>query len=93
MNRRRWPKGTYMRIRSGALLSELMKGRNASNADVGRAAGQHRSLISALRNERRKTCTTETAERIAGYFQVPVEVLFEPRASAASGQNMKVAAA
>jgi plasmid maintenance system antidote protein VapI len=78
-----------MRIKSGALLREMMNSRNASNADVGRAAGQDRSLISALCNERRTTCTPETAERIAAYFQVPVEVLFVPRTSAASGQNLK----
>ena len=76
-----------MRLRSGALLSQLMETRGASNNDVGLAAGQHRSLISALRNERRTTCTPITAERIAGFFQVPVEVLFEPRTSADSGQN------
>lgn len=92
MNRRRWPKGTYMRIKSGALLDQLMKARGVSNHDVGLAAGQDRSLISALRNERRTTCTAVTAERIAGYFQVPLELLFEPRTSAVSGQNIKGAA-
>lgn len=93
MNRRRWPKGTYMRIKSGALLDQLMKARGASNFDVGLAAGQDRSLISALRNERRTTCTPETAERIARYFQVPLELLFEPRTSAVSGGNDKGKAA
>ena len=92
MNRRRWPRGTYMRIKSGKLLDQMMTTRGVSNHDVGLAAGQHRSLISALRNERRKTCTPATAERIAGYFQVPVELLFEPRTSADSGQNIKGAA-
>lgn len=91
MNRRRWPKGTYMRIKSGALLREMMNTRKVSNRDLGLWVGQDRSLISALANERRTTCTPAVADRIAEFFGVPTELLFEPRTSANSGQNLKKA--
>lgn len=77
-----------MRVKSPALLDEMMKSRRVSNADLGRYASQHRSAISALRNGRRTTCTDETAELVAEFFQVPLEVLFVPRTSAASGVNI-----
>lgn len=86
---RRWPKGTWMRLRSGALLRELMNSHNLSNADVGMSAGVGRTFISALVNERRTSCTTKVAELIAGRLKVPLEVLFDPRPSAGSGQTNK----
>lgn len=85
--KRRWPKGTWMKLRSGALLREMMNTRKASNADVALAAGCQRTFISALVNGRRTSCKPITAERIAGYFQVPLELLFDPKTSAGSGQN------
>lgn len=83
--KRRWPKGTWMKLKSGQLLRTLMDTRGASNADVALAAGVGRTFISALVNGRRASCTVAVAERIALYFQVPVEVLFDPRTSAGSG--------
>lgn len=78
-----------MKLKSGTLLREMMNTRDTSNADLALAAGCGRTFISALVNERRTSCTPKVAERIAGYFQVPVEVLFDPRTSAVSGQNHK----
>lgn len=89
MNKRRWPKGTWMKLNSGKILRGLMDARGASNADVALAAGVGRTFISALVNGRRSSCTPVVAERIAAYFQVPLEVLFVPRTSAISGQNNK----
>ena len=91
--KRRWPKGTWMKLKSGKILRGLMDTRGASNADVALAAGCGRTFISALVNDRRSSCKPITAERIAGYFQVPVELLFEPRVSAPSGRinNLKAA--
>lgn len=87
--KRRWPEGTWMKLRSGALLRSLMDTRNVSNADVAMAADRGRTFISALVNERKTSCKPIVAERIALYLGVPLEVLFEPKASAASGCNVK----
>ena len=78
---KRWPKGTWMRLKSGPLLRELMNTRQLSNEDVARSVGCARTFISALVNERKTSCKVVTAERIAERLQVPVEVLFDPRQS------------
>lgn len=80
-----WPKGTWMKLRSGSLLRALMDTKGVSNADVGMASGVGRTFISALVNERRTSCKPEVAERIARRLEVPLDVLFDPRASAGSG--------
>lgn len=87
--RKRWPKGTWMRLTSGALLRELMNTKNLSNEDVARHADVGRTFISALVNERRTSCTPAVAERIAERLEVPLAVLFVPKASAVSGSNDK----
>lgn len=89
VNRKRWPKGTWMRLKSGSLLRELMNTKRLSNAEVAMSAGVGRTFISALVNERRTSCTPAVAERIAERLEVPLEVLFAPKASAVSGQNIK----
>lgn len=76
-----------MRLKDGTLLRGFMNVRGASNADVALAAGVGRTFISALVNGRRTSCTPKVAERIAGYFQVPVESLFDPKTSTGSTQN------
>lgn len=86
---KRWPKGTWMRLTSGNLLRALMDAKRLSNADVALHAKVGRTFISALTNERKTSCTPQVAERIAERLEVPLEVLFVPRASAASGQNLK----
>lgn len=86
-HRKRYPKGTWMRLRSGALLRELMNTKGLSNADVGLSAQVGRTFISALVNERRTSCTVKVAHRIAERLEVPVEVLFDPRQSAVSGRS------
>lgn len=87
--RKRWPKGTWMKLKSGSLLRELMNTKRLSNADVAISAGCGRTFISALVNERRTSCTPLVAARIAERLEVPLEVLFDPRTSAASGDNNK----
>lgn len=87
--RKRWPKGTWMRLRSGSLLRELMNTKHLSNADVALHAKVGRTFISALVVERRTSCTPETAERIAERLEVPLGVLFVPRTSATSGDSSK----
>lgn len=87
--RRRWPKGTWMNLTSGAVLRALMDQHRLSNADVALSAKCGRTFISALVNGRRHSCTPEVAEAIARRLQVPLEVLFVPRQSAVSGQNTR----
>lgn len=86
---KRWPKGTWMKLTSGKILRGLMDAKRLSNADIAAHAGVGRTFISALVNDRRSSCTPRVAERIAERLEVPLEVLFVPRASAASGQNIK----
>lgn len=87
--RKRWPKGTWMRLTSGKILRGLMDAKRLSNADVALSAGVGRTFISALVNERRTSCTPIVAERIAERLEVPLEVLFVPRSSAVSGRSDK----
>jgi transcriptional regulator with XRE-family HTH domain len=78
-----------MRLTSGKILRGLMDAKRLSNADIAAHAGVGRTFISALVNERRTSCTPRVAERIAERLEVPLEVLFVPRASAASGRDDK----
>lgn len=89
IQRKRWPKGTWMRLTSGKILRGLMDMHRISNADLGLAAGVGRTFISALVNERRTSCTPKVAERIAERLQVPLQVLFVPKTSAVSVRNVK----
>lgn len=91
--RRRWPKGTWMKLTSGAILRAFMDERKVSNYDVGLAAGVGRTFISALVNERRTSCTPDVAQRIERFLGVPEGVIFTARTSAVSGQNTKRKAA
>lgn len=88
MGRNRWPKGTWMKLASGATLRALMDQRGFSNEDVARAAGCGRTFISALVNGRRNSCKPETADRIALCLQVPVTVLFVPQQSPTGGRSV-----
>ncbi len=86
---RRWPKGTWMKLTSKDTLRALIKQRGLSYADLGRMAGCHKTMISALVNGHRDSCTADLAERIALSLAVPSEVLFVANASAVSGSNDK----
>lgn len=87
--RKRWPKGTWMRLTSGKILRGLMDTKNLSNADIALSCGVGRTFISALVNERRTSCTPKVAQRIAERLEVPLEVLFVPKASSVSGSSYK----
>lgn len=87
--RKRWPKGTWMRLTSGKILRGLMDTKRLSNAEVAMSAGVGRTFVSALVNGRRTSCTPRVAELIAERLEVPLEVLFVPNASAVSGSNIK----
>lgn len=87
--RKRWPKGTWMRLTSGKILRGQMDLKGLSNEDVAKHAGVGRTFISALVNERRTSCTPKVAELIAERCEISLEVLFVPRASAVSGDSNK----
>jgi transcriptional regulator with XRE-family HTH domain len=76
-----------MKLTSGKILRGLMDQRQVSNADVAMAAGCGRTFVSALVNGRRNSCKPDTAERIARYLQVPLEVLFVPKVPTVSRPN------
>lgn len=86
---RRWPKGTWMKLTSKDTLRALIKQRGLSYADLGRMADCHKTMISALVNDHRDSCTPELAERISVALGVPSEVLFVPKGSAVGGSNDK----
>lgn len=92
MYKQRYPKGTWMKLTSGATLRALMDQWGLSNADVAMAAGCGRTFISALVHERRTSCTPEVAKRIAHCVRVPTEVLFVAKPSAASSGPRKTKA-
>lgn len=91
--RKRWPKGTWMKLHNGKILRGLMDAKHLSNADLAKHAGVSRTFISALVNERRTSCTPRVAECIAERLEVPLVVVFDPRPSAGSGNNIKENAA
>lgn len=86
MTRRRWPKGTWMKVISQDVLKALIRARNLSYGDVGEMADCHRSMVSQLANGDRTSCTPELAERIARCLGVSIDVLFVPKVSADSGR-------
>lgn len=86
--RRRWPKGTWMKLQSPDTLRALMGQRGYSYDRMGRYAGVSKSFISHLTAGRKSTCKPETAERIAEALDVPLSILFVPSVSADSGQNV-----
>ena len=88
-SRRRWPKGTWMRLTSPDTLRALMAQRGLSYETLARYAGCSKSFISHLTSGRKNTCTPQLAERIAEALQVPLAIIFVPSASAASGRIIR----
>jgi transcriptional regulator with XRE-family HTH domain len=89
MARTRWPKGTWMKLRSAAILTAYMEDRDFSMARLARYADCSKSFISHLTSGRKNSCTPELAERIAEAFGVPTIALFEPQGSAVGGHGDK----
>lgn len=90
MNRkRRWPKGTWMRLTSKETLKALMQQRGFSLDRMARYAGCSKGMVSHLTAGRKKTCSAELAENIAEALGVPLEILFVPSVSSQEGQSDK----
>lgn len=78
MARRKWPKGTWMKLTSAETLKALMKDRNYSQERLARYAGCSKSFISHLTSGRKGSCSSELADRISEALHLPTEVLFVP---------------
>jgi len=83
---RRWPRGTWMELKSPALLAAFIGDprddgpkKKMSGRRLARYAGVHPSFINHLTAGRRKSCEPRTAELIAEALEVPLEVLFMPK--------------
>lgn len=85
--RRRWPKGTWMKLTSADTLRALMAQRGFSYERLARYSGVSKSFISHLTAGRKRTCLPSTAEHIAEALDVPLEILFVPSVSAGSGRT------
>ncbi|WP_367576186.1 helix-turn-helix domain-containing protein [Mycobacteroides abscessus] len=79
--RNRWPKGTWMKLRSADTLRALMEQDKFSLGRLARYAGCSKGFISHLLSGRRSSCTPELAERIAEALHVPIAVIFDPKMS------------
>jgi transcriptional regulator with XRE-family HTH domain len=93
MSRRRWPKGTWMRLNSPLMLAGLLEHHCISMSRLARYSGCSKSFISHLTSGRRTSCTPRLAERIAEALGVPLEVLFTPRESVTTQLSVKRPAA
>lgn len=87
--RKRWPKGTWMKVTSAETLKALMKQKGFTGARLARYAGCHESMISLLRSGRRGSCGDRLAVNIAEALGVPLEILFVPNMPSTAGQNVK----
>lgn len=85
-------KGTWMKLRSAEVLRAFMKQKNFSMQRLATYSGCSKSFIGFLANGTKTSCTEALAKSIAEALDVPLEVLFERRASAGSGQIIKTKA-
>lgn len=94
-HRKRWPRGTWMRLRSRDTLRALMEQSHYSLGELAELSQCSKGFISHLLAGRRSSCTVELADRIALSLRIPTEVLFEAKVSTSSTSNVsgKVTAA
>jgi len=79
---KRWPKGTWMRLRSAELLRAFVgpePSKKLSGRRLARAIGCHPSFVDHLLSGRRRSCTPVIARRISEVLEVPLEILFDPQ--------------
>lgn len=87
--RRRYPKGTWMKLTSPDTLRALIKQRGFSYERLARYSGISKSFVSHLTSGRKVTCKPETAENIAEALDVPLAILFVESGSAVSGPGVR----
>lgn len=97
MTPKRWPKGTWMRVKSAELLRAFVGPEPHKKMSARRLALNvqcHPSFIDHLLAGRRTSCEPRTAARIAEALEVPVGALFDvkkPIQQAASNRRKRVA--
>lgn len=92
--RKRWPKGSWMRLASSDTLRALMKQKGFSHRRLARYCGlAGPGMIDHLVSGRRHSCTPKLAERIAEALDVPLSVLFVPSVPSNTGSHGKQDAA
>jgi len=80
----RRPKGTWMKLRSAALLRAVVgpeADKKMSARQLARTVDCSPGFIDHLLAQRRTSCKPSTADRIAQALGVPTEFLFEERVS------------
>lgn len=80
--RRRWPKGTYMRLISPERLRAFVgpePDKKISGRKLALRIGKHPSMIDHLLSGRCTSCKQSTAEEISEVLGVPLEILFDPK--------------
>jgi predicted transcriptional regulator len=87
--RKRYPKGTWMKLRSSEILKAFMDEKNFSTGRLATYAQCSRSMIGHLLTGYKTSCSGELADRISEALGVPRVALFDERTSAVSGKNVK----
>lgn len=77
--RKRYPKGTQMKLISVDTLNALMDQKDCTGARLARSCGKSEAFISQLRRGKKPSCKDDTARYIAEALDVPLTLLFEPR--------------
>ena len=75
-----------VRLRSPALMAELMKAQGFSNRDMADRLPCGKSMVHALASGTKTTCTENLGARIAEVLRVPTSVLFLPAPSVRRGR-------
>lgn len=86
---KRYPKGTYMKLRSKDILRAIMEDKGFSMKRLATYSGKSKSFIGFLCTGDKTSCKPETADAIAEALGVPTMVLFVQEASAGSGHDAK----
>lgn len=82
---KRYPKGTWMKLRSAEILVAFMRQKGFSMSRLARYADCSKSFIGFLCHGDKSSCSPELADRIAEALDVPRAALFEERMTASSG--------
>jgi hypothetical protein len=77
----------WMELHDRHLLARLLKVKNISPMRLALAVGwQSRTSVARLLNGDYNCVTPEKATRIAAFLEVPVDLIFVPKISSASGE-------
>ena len=92
----RWPKGTFMKLRSRDLLRAMVgpePEKKMSGRKLARYSDVHPSFIDHLLAGRRSSCEPKTAQNIADALEIPLALLFDVRKATAEQVSPKSRAA